>query len=127
MSNFAATKAELFDFLRARPPLIIIDSQERGRAERLLYEIAAESAQEILYYTDAAQVKKLGGSLATVSADSDPTTFALEHYKTHRKTVFVIGDAKRISEENYLTQEILSLVFVAQASENTKLKISCVR
>lgn len=124
MSNFASTKTELLDFLRARPPLIIVDSQERGRVERLLREIAAESTQEILYYTDATQVKKLGGYSTSISADSDPTVFALEHFKTHKKTVFVIGDAKRISEENYLTQEILSLVFVAQTSENTLVLVT---
>jgi len=42
MSNFKGTKTELINYLIARTPLVIIDTNERERVERLLAEAAPE-------------------------------------------------------------------------------------
>ena len=39
MGNYSSTKAEINNYIRARTPLIIVDSSERERVERILKEI----------------------------------------------------------------------------------------
>ena len=56
MGNYRSTKAEINNYICARTPLIIVDSSERERVERMLKEIARELNISINYYTDAKQV-----------------------------------------------------------------------
>ena len=42
MGNYRSTKAEINNYICARTPLIIVDSSERERVERMLKEIARE-------------------------------------------------------------------------------------
>ena len=53
MGNYRSTKAEINNYICARTPLIIVDSSERERVERMLKEIARELNISINYYTDA--------------------------------------------------------------------------
>ena len=56
MGNYTSTKAEIKNYICARTPLIVVDSPERERVERILKEITAELNINISYYTDAKQV-----------------------------------------------------------------------
>ena len=74
MGNYSSTKMEITDYICARTPLIIIDSSERERVERMLKEIAKELNIGISYYTDSKQVCALNGD-AFVDVDSDPLQY----------------------------------------------------
>ena len=43
VSNFNGTKLEIRNYLVARVPLIVVDSSERERVERILRELAEEN------------------------------------------------------------------------------------
>ena len=60
MSNYQGIKQEIRNYLVARVPLIVVDTPERERAERILRELAEELSSQISYYTDARQVEQLG-------------------------------------------------------------------
>ena len=49
VSNFTGTKLEIRNYLVARVPLIVVDSSERERVERILRELAEELNTEISY------------------------------------------------------------------------------
>lgn len=65
MGNYSSTKAEINNYVRARTPLIIVDSSERERVERILKEIARELNINISYYTDSKQVCALNSNVST--------------------------------------------------------------
>lgn len=60
MSNFVQVKREIINYVYARTPLIIVNTNERERVERILNEIADEVQAGFLYYTDAKQVRYIG-------------------------------------------------------------------
>lgn len=82
MSNYQRTLEEVRTYIIARVPLIIIDTAERARAERLLRAIAGELSVDISYYTDARQVRSLTRSGARVDVDRDPLPYVAGQGRT---------------------------------------------
>ena len=70
MGNYNSTKAEIKNYICARTPLIVVDSPERERVERILKEVAIELNISISYYTDAKQVSTINGDV-TKDVDND--------------------------------------------------------
>ena len=64
MGNYNSTKAEIKNYICARTPLIVVDSSERERVERILKEIATELNISISYYTDAKHPSYAGAFLS---------------------------------------------------------------
>ena len=125
MGNFVSTKAEVKDYICARTPLIIINSPERERAERLLKEIASEMPCNISYYTDAKQVCALSGSTGqTVNVDNDPLQHIAATFKKNRNSTFAFGDIKRISEDNVYSRELLNILYLAKETNSTLILIT---
>lgn len=131
MSNYKDTLSEVQNYTFARTPLIIIDTSERERAERMLRTVAAELRTEIHYYTDIRQVELMGGSPAAGSAqrrepdpDFDPLQYAAALFKKKPRSTFVLGDVKRISEENMYTREIVNLLYLAKETTSTLILIT---
>ena len=123
MGNFVSTKAEVKNYIYARTPLIIINSSERERVERMLKEITEELACSISYYTDAKQVCSLGSG-QTVSADNDPLQYIASAFKKNRSSTFAFGDVKRISEDNIYSRELLNLLYLAKETNSTLILIT---
>lgn len=92
MSNYQRTLEEVRTYIIARVPLIIIDTAERARAERLLRAIAGELSVDISYYTDARQVRSLTRSGARVDVDRDPLPYVAEEFQKKRRATFALGD-----------------------------------
>ena len=123
MGNYASAKAEIKNYIIARTPLIVIDSSERERAERILREIGAELNIAVGYYTDAKQVCFLNGEGAK-DADNDPLGFIAQNFRKHRSSTFAFGDVKRIGEDNAYSREILNILYLAKEQNCTLILIT---
>ena len=121
MPNAAAVKQELSNYIFARTPLVIINTNERERVERMLREISSETMSEIWYYTDARQIRVFGrsGSDKTTDAKGDPLTFFLDKVKKSRNVTAVLGDVRRISEENLYAHQLMNLLYTARETGGT--------
>lgn len=117
MSNFQQVKKEVTSYILARTPLIIIETSERERAERMLSAIASELSTEIYYYTETTQVTHIGGSASRLDVSSDPLGYISELFlKKERQfsaTVTPTGSAKI-----RFTAERSSIFSIPQSTEN---------
>ena len=118
MGNYEATKQEVKNHLFARVPLIIIRTSERERVERMMRSISEEMRIKIYYYTDVKQVVALQGT-GSKDVDRDPLLFAQNLFRRNRGSTFVIGDVRRISEENAYSREILDSLYLAMETAGT--------
>ena len=124
MSNYSGIKQELRNYLIARVPLIVVDTSERERVERILRELAAELSTEISYYTDARQVERFGRSGSQVDVDSDPLTYIAGEFRKKRGCIFALGDARRIGDDCTYSRELLNVLYLAQESNCTFILIT---
>lgn len=124
MSNYAGIKQEIKNYLMARVPLIIVDTSERERVERILRELASDLSAEISYYTDARQVERLGRSGGQVDVDSDPLTFVAGEFRKKRGCIFALGDARRVGDDCTYSRELLNVLYLAQESGCTLILIT---
>lgn len=123
MGNYSSTKAEIYNYIRARTPLIIVDSSERERVERILKEIARELNINISYYTDSKQVCALNSNVSK-DVDSDPLQYIASSFKKNRNSTFAFGDVKRIGEDNVYSREILNILYLAKETNCTLILIT---
>ncbi|MCI9666763.1 MAG: AAA family ATPase [Angelakisella sp.] len=123
MGNYNSTKAEIKNYICARTPLIVVDSSERERVERILKEIATELNISISYYTDAKQVSTINGN-TTKDVDNDPLQFIASFFKKNRNSTFAFGDVKRIGEDNAYSREVLNILYLAKETNCTLILIT---
>ena len=82
MGNFKETREELKNYILARTPLIIIETSERERAERMLLSICKELTTDMYYYTETKQVIKIGSSTSnSIDVANDPLLFIADIFK----------------------------------------------
>lgn len=127
MGNFSETKTELRDFILAGTPLVVVNSVERNRVERMLRELVAECHIDVFYYTDARQVVSLGsddGAEAGKDVSGDPMPFVNETFCRRRHLTFVLGDTRRLGEDNLYTRELLGSIYLAAENRNTLVLIA---
>lgn len=124
MSNFTVIKQEIKNYLIARVPLIVVDTSERARVERILRELAEDLRTEICYYTDARQVERFGISTGHMEVDSDPLLFAAGEFRKKRGCIFALGDARRIGDDCAYSRELLNVLYLAQDSVSTLILIT---
>ncbi len=103
--------------------MIIVDSPERERVERMLKEVAKELNIGITYYTDSKQVCTLNGD-ASVDVDSDPLPYIATAFRKNRNATFAFGDVKRIGEDNAYSREVLNILYLAKETNGTLLLIT---
>lgn len=123
MGNYRNTKEEVKNHLYARVPLIIINSSERERVERMFRELAVEMRTNIFYYTDVKQVVSLQGG-AKKDVERDPMLFVQDLFRKNRGSTFVIGDARRLGEENAFSREVLDTLYLAMETSSTLVLVS---
>lgn len=114
MADYAETKQEITQYIYARTPLVIIHTDERERVERMLREIVAERQVELLYYTDARQVRRIGGKAEAMDTEDDPLGFFLGLLKRQRSLNIVLGDVRRIADDNAYSRDLMNLLYVAK-------------
>ena len=91
MSSYIEVKKELINYILARTPLIIINSSERERVERILREIVIEKHFTIQYYTDSKQVKNLNNTTEVYDTQGDPLGYFLQMLKRQLHLVMLRG------------------------------------
>ncbi len=124
MSNFAQAKKEIINYIYARTPLVIVNTNERERVERILYEISTEAQVGIMYYTYAKQVKYIGTKGDPVDTDDDPLGFFLTQIKKHRNLNIVLGDVRRISDDNAYSRELMNILYMAKENNAVVILIT---
>lgn len=125
MSNYIDTKAEIENYLSAHIPLIIIQSQERERVERILRELNEDRLEKMYYYTDSGQVVRMGSN----SGARDEVTegimkYVYDKFKQQKHCVFAIGDARHLEDSNLFTKDVLDVLYKAKEKECTLILIT---
>ncbi len=124
MGNYAETKQEIIHYIYARTPLVIVHTDEQERVERMLHEIVAERQIEFLYYTDAKQVKSIGGKAETMDTEEDPLGFFLGQLKRQRSLNIVLGDVRRISDDNAYSRELMNILYIAKENNGVVILVT---
>ena len=118
MGNYATTKEEVKNNIIARVPLIVVQSSERERVERMLRELTSELRTDIYYYTDVKQFCSLASG-SSKDTNDDPLYYFQDTLKKKRGATLALGDAKRISEENSFSRELLDTLYLALENSGT--------
>lgn len=124
MSNYSEVKRELLNYIYARTPLVIINTNERERVERMLYEITKDAQISLMYYTDAKQVKVLGVKSESIDTEDDPLDFFLGQIKRQRSLNVVLGDVRRISDDNAYSRELMNILYIAKENNGVVILIT---
>ena len=115
MANYAQVKQEIINYVYARTPLVIVNTNERERVERMLHEISGSESQiGFLYYTDAKQVRAIGTKAEEKDTEDDPLGFFLAKIKRQRGLNVVLGDVRKISDENSYSRELMNILYMAK-------------
>lgn len=117
-------RQEMKNYLIARVPLIIVDTSERERVERILRDLASDLNTQISYYTDSRQVEHLGRSGGYVDVDHDPLTFVANEFRKKRGCIFALGDARRLGEDCSYSRELMNVLYLAQEASCTVILIT---
>ena len=124
MSNFRTVKKEIFNYICARTPLIIVKSAERERVERLLGELAYEKNLDLEYYTDAKQVYNMKNEGTPLNIDSDPLGYMVKTFKKRHNMIFAIGDIKHLDCDNSYSRDLLNVLYLAKESSCTVIIVT---
>ena len=124
MSDYAQAKKEIVNYIFARTPLVIINTNERERVERILNDVVAETQASIMYYTDAKQVKYIGGKGEHVDTEDNPLGFFLSQIKKNRGLNIVLGDVRRISDDNAYSRELMNILYMAKENNGVVILIT---
>lgn len=124
MSNYSEVKIELVNYIYARTPLVIINTNERERVERMLHEITMDAQISLMYYTDARQVKVLGAKTDSIDTQDDPLGFFLAQVKKQRSLNIVLGDVRRISDDNAYSRELMNILYMAKENNAVVILIT---
>ncbi len=124
MGDYLQTKNEVRHCLMARTPLVVLKTAERERAEKMLRELAEELTTRIYYHTDSRGLRILGAAAPAEMADSDALLMAAEFFKKHSHGILALGDVKRASEDNPMSRELLSILYLALESGGSLILIT---
>lgn len=123
MSNYCQVKTELVTYINARIPLIVINTDERNRVERMLSECCEDGDFNYFYYTETHQIFD-SASGSNINVDSQAIDYCLNKAKSSYGINFVFGDIRRISDDNAYSKEMLNLVYIAKERNATVVVIS---
>ncbi len=123
MSSFVETKNEIVNYIKARTPLVIIDTNERERIEKALRQISSDISEELYYYTDSNQVQVLGGKTNFDTGDN-PLGFFLDKMKKNRHLNIVFGDVQNVSSDSFYARELVNLLYKALETDSVIMLIT---
>lgn len=124
MANYQTLKKEVLNYIRARIPLIIIQTSERERVERLLTDITLENNIDMEFYSDSKQLYKPAGLTSSLDVNNDPIMYAAETFKKKKYITFAIFDINHISNDNIFSRDVLSAVYLARENLNTLIVVT---
>lgn len=124
MSNYLQTIDELAACVSARTPFIILDTEERDRAQDALTAVAHELNVEIDFYTDCGQFTELRRGERHSDAAKDPYSFIEEALQRHGERIFAIGDVRFLDADNSYSRKMAGLVRLAAEKKSTLIAVT---
>ncbi len=124
MSNYIKITEELSACIAARTPLVILDTEERDRAQAALTDVAHEINVEIDFYTDCDQFVELRRGERRSDAGGDPLAFMEERMKIKSGLIFALGDVRFLDGDNSFSRKTAGLVRLASERKCTVILIT---
>lgn len=124
MSNFKQTIEELTACLAARTPFVILDTEERDRAQEALAAAARELNVEIDFYTDCGQFTELRRGERNIDVGGDPLAFIEDTLKKRSCSVFALGDVRHLDGDNAYSRKTAGIVRLAAEQKSTLVVVT---
>ena len=119
MSNYLETTKELTAYLSAVTPLIVVHTEERGRAQGALTEAARELNVDIDFYTECDQFVELRRGERSQDVGGEPLSFIEETLKKKTHCVFALGDVRFLDADNSFSRRTANIVRLAAERKST--------
>lgn len=124
MSNYIQTIDELTACISSRTPFIILDTEERDRAQDALTVVARELNLEIDFYTDCGQFRELRRGERSINVSGDPYGHIEETLKKRSGCIFALGDVRFLDGDNSFSRKMIGLVRLAAEKGSTIIVVT---
>lgn len=124
MSDTLGITRELAACLAARTPLVVLETEERDRAQELLTDIAQQTNTEIDFYTDCHQFVELRRKERQTDVGSDPLAYIEETLKKRSGCVFALGDVRYMEADNSFSRHAAGVVRLAAERKSTLVLVT---
>lgn len=124
MSNFSQTIDDLAACIAAHTPFVILDTEERDRAQEALAAAARELNTEVEFYTDCGQFTELRRGERMTDAGGDPLGYIEETLKHRSHCVFALGDVRYLDGDNAFSRKTASIVRLAAEQKGTLIVVT---
>ena len=124
MSNYVQTTKELTAYLSALTPLVVIHTEERGRAQGALTEAARQLNLDIDFYTECDQFTELRKGERTKDVGGEPLSFIEETLKKKTHCIFALGDVRYLDADNSFSRRTANIVRLAAERRSTLIIVT---
>lgn len=124
MSNYRSITKELAACFISRVPLVILETEERDRAQAALAEAANETNTEVDFYTDCRQFVELRRGERRVDVGGAPLSFIEETLKKKTGCVFALGDVRYLDSDTAFARSAAGIVRLAAERKSTIVVIT---
>lgn len=124
MSDFVHTTEELAACIASHTPFVILDTDERDRAQDALTAAARELNTEIDFYTDCDQFVELRRGQRVTDVSGDPLSYIEETMKKKSGNVFALGDVRFLDGDNSFSRKTVNLVRLASLKKSTLIIVT---
>lgn len=119
MSDYIGITEELAACFAARTPLVILETEERDRAQSALSDVARSANLEIDFYTDCNQFVELRRGERKTDVGREPLAFIEETLKKKSGCIFALGDVRFLDGDNAFSRHAMGLVRLAALKKST--------
>ena len=113
MSNYTQIIDELTACIASRTPFIILDTEERDRAQEALCAVSRELNLDLDFYTDCGQFVELRRGERKIDVSGDPYGHIEDTLKKRSGCIFALGDVRFLDGDNSFSRKLIGLVRLA--------------
>lgn len=124
MSAYGEIIRELTACVASRTPLVILDTEERDRAQTALCEVARALNTEIDFYTECDQFTELRRGERTADAGGEPLGYIEEVLKKKTGSVFALGDVRYLDADTSFSRKLKNIVRLASERKSTVIAVT---
>ncbi len=124
MSNYLQVVDELTACLSSRAPFVILETEERDRAQEALTASARELNVEIEFYTDCGQFVELRRGEKKIDVSGDPYGYIGDSLKKRSSQIFALGDVRFLDGDNSFSRNLVGLVRLAAERTSTVVVVT---
>ena len=119
MSNYRSITKELAACFISHVPLVILETEERDRAQAALTDAATETNTEVDFYTDCRQFVELRRGERRIDVGGAPLAFIEQTLKKKTGAVFALGDVKYLDSDTAFARSAAGIVRLASERKST--------